>query len=220
MCLTAAIALSCTATTPKKGKTVKKATTTKKVQTSVGDTIASLRYELYCGGESEVYYYSHDSKLNLSSFYTRDMGSNTGWSYTVDAEPVMPLSRLAAELKLDQYPDYNLDNEQKDRDRWIIIATYPGGKEKTICIYTNASTASNDKVVREKAEAAFKAIKFQDKDGKMMGEYSKTVYVGGKRTKEIFYTRDGIVRGGSDYDRPNDNPPLEYGVPEAPGKLY
>lgn len=177
---------------------------------TVGDTIESLRYELYKDGVSEVYYYTHNNKLNNSMFYTRDMGDNTGWTYTVTPEPVMPLSLLAAELNLSQYPDYNLDNEDTSRDRWIVIVKYVNGKEKTICVYTDATTAEGDKVVREKAEAAFKAIKFKDKDGKMMGEYTKSTYANGKLVKEINYTQDGIVHGGRDYTKPND---MEYALP-------
>lgn len=220
LCLASAALICCTSATPVKGKTGKKATKTTAASKPAAalEDIKSFRYELYKGGVSEVYYYSNTS--STSSFYTRDMGSNTGWNYTVNTDPVKPLSQLAAELNLDQYPDDNLANEDTSRDRWIIIVEYTGGKEKSICTYTNETTAPNDKVVRDKAEAVFKAIKYQDKDGKMMGEYSKTVYVDGKRTKEIFYTRDGIVRGGDDYTSPKDAPSAEYGVPQAPGKLY
>ncbi len=208
-------ALACSNNAPLPGDRTKPARVAKKqvkqaAQVTVSDTIAAMRYELYVDGVSEVFFYHNDASIKNSGFYIRNMGDNTGWNYTVNDEPVVPLSQLAADLNLSQYPDYDLDNEDTTRNRWIIIVEYLNGAKKTICVYTDASTAEGDKVVREKAEAVFKAIKFTDKDGKMMGEYTKSIYAGGKLVKEINYTQDGIVHGGRDYTQPND---MEYALP-------
>ncbi|MBQ0121240.1 MAG: hypothetical protein KBT13_09020 [Bacteroidales bacterium] len=214
LCLAVATLICCTSATPVKGKHHKKTnkTMTASKSKATSETIKSFRYELYKDGVSEVYFFSYDSQYSHGSFYTRDMGSSTGWNYTVDSAPVAPLSELAAELNVNDYPDGDLDKEDTSRDRWIIQVEYASGKEKTIMTYTDDRTASNDKVVRDKAEAVFKAIKYQDKNGKMMGEYSKLTYSGGKLVKEINYTEDGIVHGGRDYSRPEPND-LEYALP-------
>ena len=214
-CLAVATLLCCTSATTAKGKPHKKTAKTMAVGNSkaTSEPIKSFRYELYQDGVSEVYFYSYNSQFSYGMFYTRNMGSNTGWNYTVDSVPVAPLSKLAADLKVNDYPDGDLDNEDTSRDRWIIQVSYASGKEKSIVTYTDNTTASNDKTVREKAEAVFKAIKFKDKNGKMMGEFTKMTYSGGKLIQEINYTQDGIVRGGRDYKQPETVDPLEYALP-------
>lgn len=218
ICIAAATAL-CTNAKQIKKNNVKKvagktAVSKDKAAATITDTIASFRYELYKDGQSEVYFYNHTASVNSSTFYTRNMGSNTGWSYTVDAKPVKPLSQLAKELKLDGYPFTALDDEDTSRDRWIIEVKYTGGKTVSIVSYLSEATAANDAAVQQKCEKAFKDIKFKDANGKMMGEYTKTLYdVRGKRIKEIYYTNDGIVRGGRDFNEPARGVGNDYALP-------
>ena len=221
----AAFAATCVNAGPAKKsnakKTTQKATPKKaKSESVVTNMIASFRYELYKGGESEVYYYTNNAGLKSSQFYTRDMGSSIGWTYTVNDNPIKPLSLLAQELQLGKYPMTKLDDEDTARDRWIIEVKYVNGNTVSIVSYLSNETATVDAMVQQKCEAAFKAIAIEDKDGKKLGEFTKTIYADGKRVKEVYYTADGIVRGGQDFNRPQNDGPLEYGVPEAPGKLY
>lgn len=184
------------------------------------DTIESFRFELYQGGQSAVYYYSTNLKYNNASLYSRDLGSSTGWNYTVATDYINAFSKLARDLKLHNYPYTELNDEDKNRDRWLIEVEYTNGKHASIVNYLTEANKDKDDKICKKAVDAFKAVTIKDKDGKMLGEYSKTEYLDGKRVKEVFYTPDGIVRGGEDYTLPNDVPPAEYGVPQAPGKLY
>ncbi|MCQ2288300.1 MAG: hypothetical protein MJZ74_04315 [Muribaculaceae bacterium] len=184
------------------------------------DTVQSFRFELFKGGESAVYYYTADQQHNYGNFYTRDMGSSSGWNYTVTTEYMEAFSKLARDLKLNKYPYTELNDEDTSRDRWNIEVTFTNGKHVSIVNYLTEANKAKDEKISDKAVAAFKAIAIKDKDGNMLGEYTETRYIGGKRTKEIYYTRDGIVRGGQDFSLPKDAPPAEYGVPQAPGKLY
>ncbi len=165
------------------------------------DTVASLRYEYYQGGKSEVHYYSHSN--TSSHLYTRAYGSGTGWDYTVDATPVAPLTQLAQELGLDKYPFTSLDDENTHRDRWIVEVKYTNGKHVSIIAYLNDCDEAVTADVRAQAQAAFKAIPIKDENGEMMGEYSCTKYYKGKKTEVIYYTQEGQVKGGYDYDNPD-----------------
>lgn len=215
----AAVAATCVNAGPAKKSNVKKTTqkaTPKKAKSEsvVTDMIASFRYELYKGGESEVYYYTNNAGLKSSQFYTRDMGSKTGWTYTVNDKPVKPLSLLAQELQLGKYPMTDLDDEDTSRERWIIEVKYENGKTVSIVSYLSNETATNDATVQQKCEKAFKDIKYTDENGKMMGEYTKTLYdAKGKRIKEIYYTNDGIVHGGRDFNEPARGVGNDYALP-------
>lgn len=215
----AAVAATCVNAGPAKKSNVKKTTqkaTPKKAKSEsvVTDMIASFRYELYKGDESEVYYYTNNAGLKSSQFYTRDMGSSTGWTYTVNDKPVKPLSQLAHELQLGKYPMTDLDDEDTSRERWIIEVKYENGKTVSIVSYLSNETATNDVTVQQKCEKAFKDIKYMDENGKMMGEYTKTLYdAKGKRIKEIYYTNDGIVHGGRDFNEPARGVGNDYALP-------
>lgn len=213
-----AITATCINAVPVKKVTTKKTSqksSTKNIKnkTITNDVIKSFRYELYKDDMSEVYYYSNNSALKSSQFYKRDMGSNTGWTYTVNNQPVKALSQLAAELKLDTYPMTELDDEDTSRDRWIIEVNYENGKHLSIITYLSTQTKNNDASVQQKCENVFKNIKFQDENGNMMGEFTKTIYADGKRIKEIYYTQDGIVHGGRDFTEPARGIGNEYALP-------
>ena len=167
------------------------------------DTVKNFRYELYLGGKSEVYYYSNKAQYDYATFYSRNLGDDTGWSYTVSDEAVKALTQLAIELNLDRFPFTKLSDEDKSRNRWIIAVECENGKQISIVSYLSDETRQSDDEIRSRCEAAFKAIPIRDADGKMMGEFTKTVYSNGKKVQEIYYTRDGIVHGGKDFTIPD-----------------
>jgi len=174
------------------------------------DTVKAFRFELFQSGESAVYAYSGRPEYNYGSYYKRDMGSNEGWNYTIDLEPMNALTKLAVDLKLSKYPYTELNDEDKSRDRWNIEVTFTNGKHVSIVNYITEANKDKDAKICDKATRVFKAIAITDKDGKMMGEFSKTTYSGGKPVKRIDYTSDGIVHGGRDYTIPNGAPQPEF----------
>lgn len=207
LCAVAALGLIACASA-KKGQSPEKHTIVQKDNPAftAADALMSFRYERVdvTGKESTTAVYQVSSNNFGGYLYYRNLGSNTGWSYVVkgEKEPLRKLAQCAAKHHIAQEPFTPLDNEDKSRTRWMVRMVTTQGDTISVVHYPEAGRTDADNQLDADILAIIKPyIAEATKEGNH-GEYSRYVYSNGVLSRRIDYTRDNIVHGGWDANKP------------------
>lgn len=201
LCFSAMLIFSCT--TSSSTPSAPSPSVTPNPQIGQGDKLISLRYERYDKGnstaKSKVYYLSKNSYNNNYYIYFRKYGSFEGWSYAdIDGrETIAKLHKAVSDLHLAKYPFTSLDEQKKNRNRWVLEAKYESGAVISMVVYQRGNATAEEKRIDETLTSIFDGqVKVIPKMGSEHTKYSYNSECEVQR--EIYYTADDIVHGGWD----------------------
>lgn len=172
--------------------------------------LKAFRFELHSDKGTEVFSFKKEER---NSVYFRTMGSFQGWNYYC-GDPILleKLDKDLRQINACSYCGEKLSEEDKSRPRWIAILEYSNGRVFELMDYLDRDggydhrpPTNTERAIRNIAESYFSAEieRIKALPDEARGDHSCTSYKpDGSPSQIIYYSGDGTVLGGHDYDDP------------------
>ena len=176
-----------------------------------GATLKAFRFELHSDEGTEVFSFKKEEDKN--SVYFRTLGSFHGWNYYCgDPQLLENLDKDLRWVNARSYCGEKLSEEDKSRPRWVAILEYTDGQIFELMDYLDRDggydhrpPTNTERVLRHTAESYFNAEieRIKALPDEARGNHSCTSYKSdGTPSQIIYYSGDGTVLGGRDFDDP------------------